>query len=508
MSTMELIPSSFINTQPVQPKTLVKVSRVNYRNPEKFQLQNVPITFNQQKQLYPSSSERCYLPSNSPSIIGGSVKMDAFEDTIQISNMPKKDIFTQQTCDAICVMSGTPYRPSTIAFWPFNDNLYDSNNVYSGTYTPTTASASYIVGNIDKSISFDGSHYVNVDTHFLNLSYRSWTIEGFYNDDVIGAAFLAEPSTKWYHIAFVYDYSLMKQSIYFNGVLDGTTWGSAPLSGPYKGTTGSVMIGRTSSGSYLYGDIDHLQVTTVAKTTCQILNDAILTAYYSFDADVLNLDLSNNYINGISNSVSSVSGRTNEGYLFQGTSSYFQSMAFTAYRSGASFSISLWVKPYSVLGGTLIHLSTGIVGTGTGCFDLLGFSTTGQLIANLYKPYSCCSGTCYCQATTSIGGPVMNTSIWTHIVLTYSSSNGMALYTNGTLRAVDDAFTSFASNTYTSASRPYMTVGNPSTTGSLPAGCLTASPTLSQGHYQGIIDELRVYSRELTISEICSLFNP
>ncbi|CAF4735198.1 unnamed protein product, partial [Rotaria sp. Silwood1] len=105
-------------------------------------------------------------------------------------------------------------------------------------------------------------------------------------------------------------------------------------------------------------------------------------------------------------------------------------------------------------------------------------------------------------------GPVMNTSIWTHIVLTYSSSNGMALYTNGTLRAVDDAFTSFASNTYTSASRPYMTVGNPSTTGSLPAGCLTASPTLSQGHYQGIIDELRVYSRELTISEICSLFNP
>ncbi|CAF3585276.1 unnamed protein product [Rotaria sp. Silwood1] len=443
-------------------------------------------------------------------------------------------------------MSGTPYRPSTIAFWPFNDNLYDSNNVYSGTYTPTTASASYIVGNIDKSISFDGSHYVNVDTHFLNLSYRSWTIEGwiwltaattehgifsqcqsstttdkcltlsvknkhlyssFYNDDVIGAAFLAEPSTKWYHIAFVYDYSLMKQSIYFNGVLDGTTWGSATLSGPYKGTTGSVMIGRTSSGSYLYGDIDHLQVTTVAKTTCQILNDAILTAYYSFDADVLNLDLSNNYINGISNSVSSVSGRTNEGYLFQGTLSYFQSMAFTAYRSGESFNISLWVKPYSVLDGTLIPLSTGIVGTGTGCFDLLGFSTTGELIANLYKPYSCCSGTCYCQATTSIGGPVMNTSIWTHIVLTYSSSNGMALYTNGILRAVDDAFTSFASNTYTSASRPYMTVGNPSTTGSLSTGCLTASPTLSQGHYQGIIDELRVYSRELTISEICSLFN-
>ncbi|CAF3048230.1 unnamed protein product [Rotaria sp. Silwood2] len=341
----------------------------------------------------------------------------------------------------------------------------------------------------------------------LNLSVKNKRLySSFYNDDVIGATFLTTSSSKWHHIAFVYDYTLMKQSIYLNGVLDGTTWESGKQSGPYKGTTGTVMIGRTYSGSYFRGIIDHLQVTSGAKTTCQILNDAILTAYYSFDANDLNLDLSNNYFNGISNSISTVSGRINEAYFFQGTSSYFQSTAFTAYSSGESFSISLWVKPYSVLGGTLIHLSTNSDGSGTACFDLLGFSTTGQLIANLYNIYTCCI--CPCYSSISIGGPIMNISIWTHIVLTYSSSNGMALYTNGTLSVVNDAFTSFPYSPSTFISRPYMTVGSPSNTASLPAGCLVGSPALSPGHYQGIIDDLRVYSRELTLSEICSLFNP
>ncbi|CAF1332948.1 unnamed protein product [Rotaria sp. Silwood1] len=547
MSAIHVLPSSIIDTQSVQPKMLVKVSHANYRNPENFHQQNASIMSNQQMQLYPPSSQRYYLSTNSPSIKQGSIKTDAFEDTIQNSNLSKKDIFTQQTCDSTCVMSGTPYRPSTIAYWPFNGNLYDSNNIYSGIYMPTTSSPSYVVGDIDQSISLNGTSYVLVNSHFLNLSYRSWTIEAwiflydvttehgifsqcqsstttdkclnigvknkrlycsFYNDDVYGATFLTASSTKWYHIAFVYDYSLMKQSIYLNGVLDGTTWTSGTSSGPYKGTTGTVTIGREYSGYYFKGDIDHLQVTSVAKTACQILQDASLTAYYSFDVDVLNLDLSNNYINGLSNSISTVSGRINEGYLFQGTSAYFQTTAFTAYRSGRSFSVSLWVKPYSVVGGTLIHLSTNNDGSGTACFDLLGFSSTGQLIANLYYSDGCCVWTCSCHYSTSIGGPFINTTIWTHIVLTYSSSNGMALYTNGTLNAVSDAFTSFSTNVYAFTSRPYMTVGNPSNTAFVPSGCLTASPALSPGHYQGVIDDLRIYSRELTTSEICSLFNP
>lgn len=97
-------------------------------------------------------------------------------------------------------------------------------------------------------------------------------------------------------------------------------------------------------------------------------------------------------------------------------------------------------------------------------------------------------------------------NIWTHIVLTYSSSNGLALYTNGTMYGVTDAFSSFPSSTYYT-SQPYVTVGNPRTINSIPT-CTTGAPAVSSAAYRGLIDELRIYSRALTITEICSLFNP
>jgi hypothetical protein len=101
----------------------------------------------------------------------------------------------------------------------------------------------------------------------------------------------------------------------------------------------------------------------------------------------------------------------------------------------------------------------------------------------------------------------MMVNTWTHIVLTYSSTNGLALYTNGTLQGVQQPFSSFPTAGPDYKIRPYMTVGNPTTTGSIP-GCLIGNPPLSPAAYQGLIDELRLYSRELTKTEICSLFNP
>ncbi|CAF1131051.1 unnamed protein product [Rotaria magnacalcarata] len=454
--------------------------------------------------------------------------------------------FNQLNCASTCVMSGTPYHSSIIALWPLDGNLDDLNNIYYGTYTPTTASATYVVGNIGQALVFDGSHYVIMNTQFLNLSYQSWTIEGwfwlntvateqgifsqcqsstttdqcltlsikngrlyssFYNDDLTSGTILTVSSTAWYHLAFVYDYTLRAQSVYSNGVLIGTTWGSRTLSGPYQGISGDVLIGKTAAGAYFQGKIDQLEISSAAKSACEILNDAILTAYYSFDIGVLNLDLSNNFINGMSNSLSTISGIVNEAYLFNQTLSYFQSFAFTAYSTTEAFSVSLWIKPFSVSGGTLIHLSTGIDGGGTACFDLLGFSSIGQLIANMYNSYTPSGGMCPCYASTSIGGANTTINVWTHIVVTYGSTNGMAIYTNGTLTVANGAFNSFPTSASAFTTPPYMTVGNYKTTSSAPAGCLVATPALSPGSYYGIIDELRVYSRELAPSEICSLFN-
>ena len=339
----------------------------------------------------------------------------------------------------------------------------------------------------------------------LSLSIKNRRLHlAFNNDDLGGTTYISPSAIFWHHVAFVYDYASMHQSIYWDGVLEATTGATGIGVGPYKGTSGSVTIGWVNSGGFFTGRIDHVSVTSGAKTACQILNDATLTAYYPFDVGASYLDSSMNIFHGIANSLITVSGRVNQAYSFQNSLSYFQSVGFTAYSQGEPFSVSLWVKPYYVNGGTLIHLSTGISGSSSACFDLLGFSSTGQIVGQMYRTSSpCCSPS---ATTINVGGPILPVNTWTHIVLTYSSSNGLALFTNGTLRDLTDPFDSFPSSSSDYQIRPYLTVGNPATT-STSTSCLGGTPSLVSTAYQGIIDELRIYSRALTINEICSLFH-
>ena len=299
-----------------------------------------------------------------------------------------------------------------------------------------------------------------------------------------GITALSSSVITWHHVAFVYDYTSMQQSIYLDGILDATTGASGIATDPYKGTSGAVTIGWTNGSNYFSGRIDRLQVSSGAKTACQILNDATLTAYYSFDVSASYLDSSNNAIHGTSNLLLNVPGRINQAYSFQYEYSYFQSSAFTAYSSNEPFSVALWVKPFVITGGTLVHLSTGNNDYSESCFDLLGFSSSGQLVGRLFNSWAICcpfplSSTCPCQSAANVGGSTMMVNIWTHIVLTYSSTNGMALYTNGTLQGVTHPVSSFPStpNDYGNT-RPYMIIGNARRSGSIPS-CLGGSPSIS-----------------------------
>lgn len=206
----------------------------------------------------------------------------------------------------------------------------------------------------------------------------------FYNNDLSGTTILTSSSTTWRHVAFVYDYAARQQSIYLDGILEATTGASGIGVDPYQGSSGEITIGRTTSISSFDGSIDQLKISSGAKSACEIFNDAFLTAYYPFDSSTTYLDISNNAIHGLAASLITLTGRVNEAYSFQYSYSYFQSLGFSAYSADNPFSISLWVKPYFVNGGTLIHLTEVIDGS-TDCFDLLGFSSTGQLIAQLLQ---------------------------------------------------------------------------------------------------------------------------
>lgn len=334
----------------------------------------------------------------------------------------------------------------------------------------------------------------------------------FSGKALLGTTYISASMTMWRHVAFVYDFQAMEQSIYLDGFLETTTKGSNLPIDPYKGRSGDVTIGWTMDNKYFIGTIDYVQVYDQAKTACQILNDATLIAYYSFDDTMLHLDSNVNYFHGVSQSLTRTTGRINQAYSFQYHLSYFQTMAFTAYAPGEPFSFVLWIKPYVVDGGTLLHISTSISGQSHSCFDFLGFSRSGQLIGQLFYGYATCCmsfpGTTYCpcQSTMNVGGPIISVNIWTHVVLTYNAEVGLALYTNGVLRGLSAPFYSFPSSTPDYEIPPYLIVGNPTTTGSSPS-CLIGSPSLYPDVYHGVIDELRIYNRALSITEINVLFN-
>ena len=156
------------------------------------------------------------------------------------------------------------------------------------------------------------------------------------------------------------------------------------------------------------------------------------------------------------------------------------------------YSVALWTRPSLVHGSVLLHLSTYSDGNGR-CLDLIGFSSIGHIVVNGWTDAD----------VIEIVGPILPADVWTHIVTTFSSTNGFQLFINGTFYNSSSTFT-------------YAGIGNVTilTLGSglqeVPYngsnGCQWKSITPSV--YNGSIDEFRVYSRELNSNDIYSLANP
>lgn len=160
--------------------------------------------------------------------------------------------------------------------------------------------------------------------------------------------------------------------------------------------------------------------------------------------------------------------------------------------SNNPYTVSLWVRPSTTSGSTLVRVSTTRTGSGSWCNDLMGFSSTGQIVM-----------TAFGTLNRHLIGPVIPINVWTHIVGSYSFFNGNRLYINGT------NISGTGLMTYTGSGQVnFITLGNPlqgSPSGSN-RGC--NSQPIVPNVYSGSIDEFRLYSRELVPLEISSLANP
>ncbi|CAF0903596.1 unnamed protein product [Adineta steineri] len=121
--------------------------------------------------------------------------------------------------------------------------------------------------------------------HSLQMMIRGLQLTlDFYGGGINGATSLT--TNTWYHVAFVYDYPSKTQIIYLNGYQDG----SHSPAGPYLGRSGSINIGMyqdSSSYNYFDGYIDQVSLTMAAKSADDILDDATLATWHSFDYGII-----------------------------------------------------------------------------------------------------------------------------------------------------------------------------------------------------------------------------
>ena len=415
-----------------------------------------------------------------------------------------------------------------MAFWSFDTSLNDNINNYnpiSSLNRPTLST-----GYIRQSALFDASVEQSIFTSFIPLTSTSFTVEtwikptgfpnekdhsivglcsvqdpnyclhitirheklyfGFYYNDVEGQTTII--ADQWIHGAFVYDSTEKTQRIYLNGVLDG----EASVSSDLLATTGNFTIGinevMESTISFFQGYIDELLITQRVKSSCEVLERATLAARFEFDLSSPYTDSGPNAAPTINSASSIIIGRVNEAISFTGSStSYFQTWGFTSFGiRNQPFSIAFFIKP-TTLSGTLVHLSASPTGEDSTCFSLLGFNSNGAIVAQVLTDVG--------EIVSAIGPVLPTSSSWIPIVQTWSATNGLRLYVNGTLVSSMGAEAFLTSETTPN----YLTLGN------CLDGCETcASGSIDRaGSYAGAIDDWRIYSRELTSSDVCTLKN-
>ena len=98
----------------------------------------------------------------------------------------------------------------------------------------------------------------------------------------------------------------------------------------------------------------------------------------------------------------------------------------------------------------------------------------------------------------AVSGPVIPLATWVHLVTSYSATNGIRLWVNGTLIGSSGPFT------YSPSSAPNTIIAG-SALGSV-GSCATGN--IVHGQFYGRLDELRVYARELNAADVFALANP
>lgn len=199
--------------------------------------------------------------------------------------------------------------------------------------------------------------------------------------------------------------------------------------------------------------------------------------YYKFSRDAGDASGSNNV--GVINGATNVSGKIGNGYSFDGTNDYINiGTVLDNIWGDNKVTVSAWVN-FSAFSGKDTIMGT-ILSGGLGGLNLFYENSTSLL---RFSKVGISGGNCDWSSAS------FTTGSWIHIVAV-SDNNGMDLWVNGTKRATNTNTSSWVDST--------------TDTG---IGMAYVSDTTTENPLDGIIDEVAIWKRPLTDTEIQDLYN-
>lgn len=202
--------------------------------------------------------------------------------------------------------------------------------------------------------------------------------------------------------------------------------------------------------------------------TADKFGDGYGVALYTLDYDAS--DASGNYDGTPTNVEFGVGGQINYGARFNGSSSYISSSNILD--TSSAFSYSVWIKPQTIgLYDYLVghqqagspYAGVGLIGTASNTFSIALAGSAPQVMT-----------------------PSLTLDSWSHIVLTHDGSGNYTCYTNNNGSPI-----TYSGATSNDASNPFR-IGFSSVSG--------------WGYFDGDIDQVRVFNKELNSTEVSTLF--
>jgi hypothetical protein len=320
---------------------------------------------------------------------------------------------------------------------------------------------------------------------------------------------------KWYHATFTYDASqptnATKVKLYLNGAQKTLNYlGTIPSS--LAATNSDVTIGGLYTSvlsQFLNGSLDDVRIYNRALSASeikQIYNQSVgskvnassqtdsttslntgLVGWWTFDSKNLKSNVADSsgqgntgYLTGFgATSTAVTAGKLGQGLKFDGVNDYV-TRASPTNLDHSFITVSAWVKPQRfVANGAIVARST--VSGNTGGFQFTPTSATTGAVTF----WASISGTW--RSSPSANG-FLEKNKWVHAVVTYDG-NYVRTYKNGILNVTPSAWP----GTIDAAGSPnVVNIGKHNN---------------AAAYFDGIIDDVRVYSRAFSASEVKQLYN-